>query len=209
MDVSSDECSLVWATGRSGLEGHVLVRGEESHELWHLDDLDGSTLVDIEVSPGFWEVGGEVGLLGSTGESLMGLENLGGGSSSSTLGHDESTRWGTIVVLLLVGVGLDHGSHEDVVGVLSESWSNISLVGAIDLTVHVWGEDLAGVVIIITIASEGNVLGVGVRVRLGGLLDESDIVSSLSGDGDGGGLLGGETEKGNNSESVFHFQVVK
>ena len=82
MDVSSDECSLVWATGRSGLEGHVLVRGEESHELWHLDDLDGSTLVDIEVSPGFWEVGGEVGLLGSTGESLMGLENLGGSSSS-------------------------------------------------------------------------------------------------------------------------------
>ena len=65
-------CSLVWATSRSGLEGHVLVGGEESHELWHLDDLDASTLVDIEVSPGFWEVGGEVGLLGGTGESDSG-----------------------------------------------------------------------------------------------------------------------------------------
>ena len=209
MDVSSDECSLVWATGRSGLEGHVLVGAEESHELWHLDDLDASTLVDIEVSPGLWEVGGEVGLLGGTGESLMGLENLGGSSSSGTLGHDESTRWGTILVLLLVGVGLDHGSHEDIVSVLSESWGDVSLVGAIDLTVHVWGEDLAGVVIIVTVASEGNVLGIGVGVRLGGLLNEGDIVSSLSGDSDGGGLLSGETEEGNNSESVFHFQVVK
>ena len=54
-----------------------MVGGEESHELWHLDDFDASTLVDIEVSPGLGEVGSEVSLLGSTGESLMGLENLG------------------------------------------------------------------------------------------------------------------------------------
>ena len=148
---------MIWATARgpltcSGLEGHVLVGGEESHELWHLDDLNASTLVDIEVSPGLWEVGGEVLLLGGTGKSRMGLKNLRGGGSGSTLGHDESTRWGTVLVLLLVGVGLDHGSHEDVIVVLGESWGNDSLVGTIDLTVHVWGEDLAGVVIIITIA---------------------------------------------------------
>jgi hypothetical protein len=49
------------------------------------------------------------------------------------------------------------------------------------LTVHVWGEDLTGVIIIITVASEGDVLGIGVRVGLGGLLDELDVVSSLSG----------------------------
>ena len=179
-------CSLVWATSRSGLEGHVLVGGEESHELWHLDDLDASTLVDIEVSPGLWEVGLEVGLLGGTGESLMGLEDLGGGSSGGTLGHDEDTGWGSVVSLLLVGVGLDHGSHEDIIGIGIESWGDVSLIGTIDLTVHVWGEDLTGVIIIITVASEGDVLGIGVRVGLGGLLDELDVVSSLSGDGDGG-----------------------
>jgi hypothetical protein len=196
-------------SSRSGLEGHVLVGGEESHELWHLDDLDASTLVDIEMLPGFWEVGGEVGLLGGTGESLMGLENLGGSGSGGSLGHDESTRWGTILVLLLVGVGLDHGSHEEIIGVTVESWGDDSLVGSIDLTVHVWGEDLAGVVIIITVASEGDVLGIGVGVRLGGLLNELDVVSSLSGDGNSGGLLSGETEEGNNSEGVFHLLVVK
>merc|ERR1719503_195466 len=38
-------------------EGHVLVGGEESHELWNLDELELSTLGDIEVSEGSWEVG--------------------------------------------------------------------------------------------------------------------------------------------------------
>jgi hypothetical protein len=136
-----------------------LVGGEESHELWHLDDFDASTLVDIEVSPGLGEVGTEVSLLGSSGESLMGLEDFGSSSSGGGLGHDEVTRWGTILVLLLVGIGLLHGSHEDVIGILRESGVWVSLVRAIDLTVLVWGEDLAGVVIIITVASEGDSVG--------------------------------------------------
>ena len=76
---------------RSGLEAHVLVGSDESHELWHLDDLDATTLVDIEVSPGLGEVGTEVSLLGGTGESLMGLENLGCSSSGGGFGHNEST----------------------------------------------------------------------------------------------------------------------
>ena len=122
------ECSRLWATRSSGLEGHVLVGGDESHELWHLDDLDGTTLVDIEVSPCLWEVGIEVGSLGSTGESLMGLEDLGGSGLGGSLGHDESTGWGSILGLLLVGVGLDHGSHEDIIGVGIESWGDVSLV---------------------------------------------------------------------------------
>ena len=136
-----------------------MVGAEESHELWHLDDLDASTLVDIEVSPGFWEVGAEVSLLGGTGESLMGLENLAGSSSGGGLGHDEVSSWGSTVILLLVGIGLLHGSHEKIIGILRESGVCFSLVRAIDLTVLVWGEDLAGVVIIITVASEGDSVG--------------------------------------------------
>merc|ERR1719424_335136 len=148
-----------WATRCSGLEGHVLVGAEESHELWHLDDLDASTLVDIEVSPGLGEVGVKVSLLGSSGESLMGFENLGRSSSGGGLGHDEVTRWGSIIVLLLVSISLLHRSHEDVIGILRESGVWLSLVRAINLTVLAWGEDLAGVVIIITVASEGDSVG--------------------------------------------------
>ena len=198
-----------WATRCSGLEGHVLVGAEESHELWHLDDLDASTLVDIEVSPGFWEVGAEVSLLGGTGESFMGLENLAGSSSGGGLGHDEVTSWGSTVILLLVGIGLLHGSHENIIGILRESGVCFSLVRSIDLTVLVWGENLTGVIIIITVASEGDVLLIGVGVRLGGLLNELNVLVSFGGDGDSGGLLSGETEEGNNSEGVFHLLVVK
>ena len=76
------------------------------------------------------------------------------------------------------------------------------------MSVHVWGEDLTGVVIIITVASEGDVLGIGVRVGLG-LLDEGGVVDSIGGDGDGGGLLGGHRDESNNGEGVFHLLVVK
>ena len=64
-------------------ELEVLIRGKESDELWHLDNLNSSGLVHIKVSPGLVEVGGEV--LGEliTGELLMGGENLLGGSEGS------------------------------------------------------------------------------------------------------------------------------
>ena len=74
-------------------EGHVLVGGEESHELWHLDDLNLSTLGDIEVSEGSWEVGIEIFLLGITGETLMCSEDLGGSGSGGGLVHDEVSVW--------------------------------------------------------------------------------------------------------------------
>ena len=74
-------------------EGHVLVGGEESHELWHLDDLNLSTLGDIEVSEGSWEVGIEIFLLVITGESLMGLEDLRGSGSGDGLVHHEVSVW--------------------------------------------------------------------------------------------------------------------
>ena len=122
----------------SSLEGHVLIRGEESHELWHLDDLNISTLVDVEVSPGLIEVGVEVRGEGWSGETLMGVEDLLGGGEGGALGHPEFSGWlttdlGAIIESLGVGsllnsVLLDHGSHEDVIGISGESGWNDSLV---------------------------------------------------------------------------------
>merc|ERR1719353_2670567 len=60
-------------------ERHVLVRAEESHELWHLDDLNESSLVDIEMSPGLSEVGGDVVIEHLARETLVGSEDLLGG----------------------------------------------------------------------------------------------------------------------------------
>ena len=89
-----------------------MVGAEESHQLWHLDDLNESGLVNIEVSPGLGEVGVEVGLEGSTAESLMGAENFGGSGSHSGLVHDEFAAWNWVLVftgaVLVDGVVLDH-----------------------------------------------------------------------------------------------------
>ena len=63
------------------LKGHVLVGGEESHELWHLDDLNESGSVDIEMSPSFAEVGLQILVKFISGKSLMGVENFSGSSS--------------------------------------------------------------------------------------------------------------------------------
>ena len=115
-------------------ELEVLIRGKESNELWHLDNLDLSNLVNVEMSPGLVEVGGEVFVELATGESLMGGEDLLSSSEGSSLGHPEFSSWGTSSVgvglwgLGLDGVVLDHGSHEDIVGISSESWGGNSLV---------------------------------------------------------------------------------
>merc|ERR1719353_1567819 len=99
-------CSLLLEQSCSaGLtEGHVLVGAEESHELWHLDDLNETGLVDIEVSPGLTEVGGDVGRELRSSKSLVGSEDLLGGGEGSSLVHPELSRWltsglGAIVVL--------------------------------------------------------------------------------------------------------------
>jgi len=72
-------------------ERHSLVRGEESHELRGLGDLDGTGFVDIEVSPGLGEIGVHVGLEGITGETLMGSEDFLGGESSTLFIKGEYT----------------------------------------------------------------------------------------------------------------------
>ena len=55
---------------------HGLVGAEESHELWHLDDLNITGLVDIEVSPGLGEVSIEVGSEGISRELSMVLFSI-------------------------------------------------------------------------------------------------------------------------------------
>lgn len=123
--------SLLWWLD----ELEVLIRCKESNEHWHLDDLNLSDLVHIEVSPGLVEVGVEVFLESLTRELLVGGENLLGGGVGSGLGHPESSGWGTSWVggglwgLGLNSVVLDHGSHEDIIIITSESWGGNSLVG--------------------------------------------------------------------------------
>ena len=51
---------FIFHTPSSLSKRHVLVRGEESHELRHLNDLNGTSPVDIEMSPGLGEVGVEI-----------------------------------------------------------------------------------------------------------------------------------------------------
>ena len=162
---------------------HVLVGSEESHELWHLDDLNLSSSVDIEVSEGLVEVGIEVLLEGGSSESLMGGEDLGGGGLGGVVVHPENTVWLSTEGLTLDGVLLDHGSHEDIIGVGGESSGGDSSVTSINHTIHSNGESLSGVVN--WLSSEHNVLLAG-----------------------GGGFLGhsgGETKEGGNYKCLFHF----
>ena len=106
-------------------ELHPLVRAEESHHLWHLDDLNISGFVNIEMSPCLGEVGGEVSISSGTGESLMGGEDLSGGGLGLSFSHGEDTIAGSILVLTFGGVGADHGSHEEIIGIGGESlWDN-------------------------------------------------------------------------------------
>ena len=102
-----------------------MVGAEESHELGHSVDSDGSSLVDIEMSPGLVPVGVEVSISVGTGESLMGSEDLDSGSSGSGLWHEEGTVWTTSVFLILGalnGVLVKHRSHEDINLWVSLSW---------------------------------------------------------------------------------------
>ena len=89
----------------------VLVRSEESEELWHLDGFERSGLVNIEMSPSLGEVGGEIGIEVGSADFLVGAEDFlsaGGGFSLSN---------GTV---LLDVVGED-GSHEKIIIISGES----------------------------------------------------------------------------------------
>merc|ERR1719223_718589 len=120
-------------------EAHTLVGGQEAHEHWGLDHLDGPVTVGAEVLPGSVEVGVEVRGELLAGESLVGLEDLLGGVRHVGLAQPEGAGWlttdlGSILEhldwgSLLVGILRDHGSHEDVIGVSREvgDWESLVL----------------------------------------------------------------------------------
>jgi len=71
----------------------LLVRGKESHQLWHLDGFDHTGSVHVEVSPGSWEVSLKVSLSSLSSETSVGVENLGGSRSGVDLAHPELSVW--------------------------------------------------------------------------------------------------------------------
>jgi len=112
----------------------LLVGSEESDELWESFNTDESNFVDIEVSPGSWEIGVKVFLNLSSGELFVSSENFSRGTSGLGFGHGEDTVWRSIGVLSFSGVVHDHGSHEEVIGGVSElDWED-SLVFLIEWT---------------------------------------------------------------------------
>ena len=112
--------SLSWS-----LEGELLVGSEESDELRKDLNTDGTSLVDIEVSPGSWEIGGKVFFSLGGGHFLVGGKNFSGGSSGLGFSHGEDTVWRSILVLSFSGVVHDHWSHEEVIRSISElDWEN-------------------------------------------------------------------------------------
>ena len=132
-------------------ELEVLIGSEESNELWHLDDLNVSSSVHIEVAPSLLEVGIEISSKVSSADGLVGAENFRSGGFGSKFVHPEFSSWlstlisGGLVLLglLLESVVLDHGSHEDIIIVGGEvSWhSRFSVVsGGSDGTGESWLE---------------------------------------------------------------------
>jgi hypothetical protein len=88
----------------------VLVGGEESKELWHLDGFETTGLVDIEMSPGLGEVGTKIGIEIGTADFLVGAEDF--LSASGGLIFINGTTGGV--------VGED-GSHEKIIIISGES----------------------------------------------------------------------------------------
>ena len=116
-----------------GHELEVLVRGKESNQLWHLDDFNISGLVHIEVTPCLGEVGVQVGCEIGSADFLVGAEDFGGGGFGSEVVHPESSGWLAILILGLKSVCFDHGSHEDIIIIRSESlWGNSGVSGCTD-----------------------------------------------------------------------------
>jgi hypothetical protein len=99
-------------------ELEVLVGSEESNELWHLDDFEFTSLVDIEMSPSLGEVGSEIGIEVSSADFLVGAENLLGAGSGKGLISGSSWQSSLWVRELVVS---EDGSHEEVIIISGES----------------------------------------------------------------------------------------
>ena len=176
--------------------------------MWRLDDLDVSNSVDIEVAPGLGEVGIKVGGESFTGESLVGSEDLGRGGSGGGLAHPEVSAWDAVLSiliagLLLEGVVLDHGSHEDVVGVGGESWGGDSLVSGSEASVGEvgWVESIE-LDLNVLLIGVGVGFGVGFHLHVGSVGWLSEDLDSVGGLGNGG-----DSEESEDSESHLFLKV--
>ena len=70
----------------------------------------------------------------------MGVEDLGSGGSGGGFVHPEMSSWLTFIWCILSSLGLegvllDHGSHEDIIGISREVWGDDSLVLTIGSTI--------------------------------------------------------------------------
>ena len=90
--------------------------------VWNGESTILKSLSLIEMSPSLGEVGGEVSISGGTGESFMSGEDFGGGGLGLSIGHGEDTIAGSVLVLSFGGVGADHGSDEEIIGIGGESF---------------------------------------------------------------------------------------
>ncbi len=125
LELSLSSCSL---------EVEGLVGGEESHELRDGLNTDHTGFVDIEMSPGSWEVGLEIFGLGWSIKSFVGSENFSGSGFGLGFGHEELSVWGTGSIFTFLGVVHDHGFHEEIIRSGGEVlWSN-SLVLFVEWT---------------------------------------------------------------------------
>ena len=200
------------------LEVEGLVRGEESHELWNDLNTDHTGFVDIEVSPGPGEVGGEVLLNITDLSALMGFENLSSGELSSLLVNPEVAIGLAGVLdffacfiflanLTLEGVVLDHGSHEDIIITSGESNGGDSLI-LIELSTLSVVEWLVVVTVehneLDWIIRRHGVSGVGLGDGVGTIRLDQTRVGSVIVDGsqvpDGSLGSGDGSEEGSNSE---------
>jgi len=58
------------------LEVEGLIRGQEFHELWQNFNSEESVFVNIEVSEGSWEIGGEVLGFGGSLKTFVGFKDF-------------------------------------------------------------------------------------------------------------------------------------
>ena len=108
-----------------------MVRGQESHELWDSEDSNGTSTVDIEMSPCLFPVFIEIRDEFTSLKSFMGGENFFGGALGKGFAEEEITIGVaalSIARLSLESISSDHGSDEDIISVLRESVWDLSRV---------------------------------------------------------------------------------
>jgi len=119
-------------------EAHSLVTSEESHKLWHLDNFDMSTFVNIKMSPSFGPVSIEIFRKFFSLKSLMSFKDFLGSSCSSGLSHPECASWTAIIIFTFIGIVWNHRSHENIIRITREVIWNYSIITVLSISSN-WG----------------------------------------------------------------------